>query len=330
MVGGCVHGLQDGRIFDRNQRKQVLTVIAISDNLPGVELRQLTTFVAVAEEGSFTRAADRLHVVQSAVSAGVRNLEKDLGAMLFDRSTHSVKLTDAGRALLPEARATLAGAQAARDAVDEARGGLRGTVVLGSMQAQGMRAINLAAVLAAFRAEHPRVEVAIRHAGSSEMAREVLDGRLDLAFVALPGDAPPGLKLIPLASEPIMLAVPAGHPLARRAGVKLASLREETMVDLPPSWGIRMAVDRSFTAAGATRTIAYEVNDTATMVEFIRNALAIGMLPQSMVETEDGIAFVAIRDHPPQFQTGTVIPANRQLSAATRAMLETIERHTSA
>ncbi|MDQ6778327.1 MAG: LysR family transcriptional regulator, partial [Actinomycetota bacterium] len=69
-----------------------------------MELRQLATFVAVAEESSFTRAAHRLHVVQSAVSAGVRNLEKELGAMLFDRSTHSVKLTDAGRALLPESR----------------------------------------------------------------------------------------------------------------------------------------------------------------------------------------------------------------------------------
>jgi DNA-binding transcriptional LysR family regulator len=294
-----------------------------------VELRQLATFVAVAEEGSFTRAADRMHVVQSAVSAGVRKLEKDLGVMLFDRSTHSVKLTDAGRALLPEARATLAAAQAARDAVDEARGGLRGTVVLGTMQAQGMRAINLVAVLAAFRTEHPGVEVAIRHSGgSSEMAREVIDGRLDLAFVALPGGAPPGLKLIPLASEPIMLAVPAGHPLAGRAGVPLASLRDQTLVDLPAGWGIRIAVDRSFASAGVTRSIAFEVNDTATMVEFIRNGLAIGMLPQSLVETTGEIVFVPIRDHPPQFQTAIAIPANRRLSAATRAMLETIEHHT--
>src|SRR3954447_5122037 len=110
-----------------------------------MELRQLATFVAVAEERSFTRAADRLHVVQSAVSAGLRKLEKELGASLFDRSTHSVTLTDAGLALLPEARATLAAAAAARDAVDEVRGGLRGTVALGTMQAQGMRAIGLPA-----------------------------------------------------------------------------------------------------------------------------------------------------------------------------------------
>jgi DNA-binding transcriptional LysR family regulator len=294
-----------------------------------MELRQLATFVAVAEESSFTRASDRLRIVQSAVSAGLRKLEAELGAMLFDRSTHSVKLTDAGRALLPEARATLAAAQAARDAVDEARGGLRGTVVLGTMQAQGMRAIDLAGVLAAFRAEHSGVELKIRHTGgSSEMTREVREGRLDLAFVALPGDAPPGVELIPLAREPIMLAVPAGHPLAKRAGINLAALSEEALVDLPAGWGIRMAVDRSFAAAGVTRTITYEVNDTATMVEFIRTGLATGMLPRSLVETTEEIAFIPIRDHPPQFQTAIAVPANRRLSAATRAMLDTIKRHT--
>lgn len=294
-----------------------------------MELRQLATFVAVAEEGSFTRAADRLHVVQSAVSAGVRNLEKELGVMLFDRSTHSVKLTDAGRALLPEARATLAAAQAAKDAVDEARGGLRGTVVLGTMQAQGMRAIDLAGILAAFRAEHPAVEVEIRHVGgSSDMAHEVRDGRLDLAFVALPGDGPSGLELIPLAREPIMLAIAARHPLADRSDIELAALRNETLVDLPTGWGIRMAVNRSFAAAGVTRTVTYEVNDTATMIDFIRNGLAIGLLPRSLVETTEDIAFVPIRDHPPQFHTAIAIPANRLLAAATRAMLETIKRHT--
>src|ERR1700760_85732 len=102
--------------------------------MPGVELRQLATFVAVAEEGSFTRAADRLHVVQSAVSAGVRSLERELDARLFDRSTHKVALSDAGRALLPEARATLASAAAARDAVDAVKGAVRGTIILGTLQ----------------------------------------------------------------------------------------------------------------------------------------------------------------------------------------------------
>jgi len=296
-----------------------------------VELRQLATFVAVAEEGSFTRAADRLHVVQSAVSAGVRNLEKELGTMLFDRSTHSTRLTDSGRALLPEARATLAAAQAAKDAVDEVSGGLRGTVVLGTMQAPGMRAVDLTGLLAAFRAEHPGVAVEVRHSGgSSEMGREVAEGSMDLAFVALPGEGRPGLELIPITSEPIMLAVAAGNPLAKRTDIDLSALDGETLVDLPPGWGIRMAVDRSFAAAGVTRTITYEVNDTATMIDFIRNGLAIGMMPRSLVETSGDIASVPIRDHPPEFRTTIAIPANRPLSAATQAMLETIKRHTGA
>jgi DNA-binding transcriptional LysR family regulator len=88
-----------------------------------------------------------------------------------------------------------------------------------------------------------------------------------------------------------------------------------------------MAVDRSCAAAGVTRTIAYEVNDTATMVEFIRTGLAVGMLPASLVDNADEIAFVPIRNHPPQFRTAIAIPANRRLSAATRALLETIKRH---
>src|ERR671936_574108 len=108
-----------------------------------MELRHLATFVAVAEEGGFTRAADRLHVVQSAASAGVRTLERELGATLFDRTTHQVTLTDAGRALLPEARAALAAARAAREAVDEVRGGLRGTVTLGIMQAHALGAVDI-------------------------------------------------------------------------------------------------------------------------------------------------------------------------------------------
>ena len=127
------------------------------------------------------------------------------------------------------------------------------------------------------------VEVEIRQSGgSSEMAREVREGRLDLAFVALPGDGPSGLELIPLAREPIMLAVPAEHPLASRADIELAALRDETLVDLAAGWGIRIAVDRSFAAAGVTRTITSEVNDTATMIDFIRNGLAIGLLPRSL------------------------------------------------
>ncbi len=279
-------------------------------------------------EGSFTRAADRLHVVQSAVSAGVRNLERELQARLFDRSTHKVALSDAGRALLPEARATLAAAAAARDAVDAVSGGVRGTVVLGTMQAQGMRAIDVAQLLAEFRSAHPHVDVQIRHPGGSrETAARVRDGQLDLAFVALPDRRFPGLELVPLAAEPIVLAVAADHPVAARRHVELAALRGQTIVDFPDGWGIRMANDRAFAAAGVTRTIAYEVNDTASVIGFIRHGLAIGLLPASLIENADGIVFVPIRGRAPQFLTAVATPSNRRPSAATRALLQALEHH---
>ena len=120
----------------------------------------------------------------------IRTLERELDSRLFERTTHHVGLTDAGAALLPEARRTLAAAAAALEAVDQVRGGLRGTVTLGTMQAQAMGAVTLAELIAAFREQHPGVEVRLRQAGSLEMAAAVRDGPLDLAFVGIGRRAP--------------------------------------------------------------------------------------------------------------------------------------------
>jgi DNA-binding transcriptional LysR family regulator len=296
-----------------------------------VELRQLAVFVAVAEEGSFTRAADRLHVVQSAVSAGVRSLERELGASLFDRSTHRVQLTDAGTALLPEARTTLAAATAARDAVDAVRGGIRGTVLLGTMQAQGMRAIGVPELLAEFRHDHPLVQVHIRHAagGSTEMATQVREGRLDLAFVSLPASELPGVALTPLSREPLMVLAPATHRLAQRKSIPIAALADEPLAEFPPGWGLRTVSDRAFAAAGVTRTIAFEVNDTASVIEFVRHGLALSLLPASFVRDSSELKLIPIRGRAPQFVTSLAAPSNRRLTAAAQALLRTITTHAS-
>ena len=291
-----------------------------------MELRQLAVFVAVAEEGSFTRAADRLHVVQSAVSAGVRNLERELGATLFDRSTHRVALTDAGTALLPEARATLTAATAARDAVDAVRGGLRGTVVLGTMQAQGMRKIGVPELLAGFRHDHPLVQVHVRHAagGSTEMAMQVGDGRLDLAFVSLAANQLPGVELTALSSEPMMVLAPATHRLAKRRSIPISALADEPLVEFPAGWGLRMVSDRAFVAAGVTRTITFEVNDTASVIEFVRHGLALSLLPASFVGNRTGLALIPLRGPVSEFRTAVAAPSNRRLSAAARTLLDAI------
>ena len=212
-----------------------------------MELRQLRAFIAVVDEGSFTLAADRLHLVQSSVSAAIRGLEAELGRQLFDRSTRSVSLSDAGQALLPEARRVLAAVAGAHDAVAQVDSGLRGSVVLGTMQAQAMHAINVPLLLKAFRADHPAVQVSVRHAGgSNEIARHVRDGRLDLAFLASPDHELPGLTLAPLASEPMMLACASDHPLAALDRVDLKAVAPEPFVELPTGWGTRAAADRAF------------------------------------------------------------------------------------
>jgi DNA-binding transcriptional LysR family regulator len=292
-----------------------------------VELRHLTTFVAVAEQGSFTRASERLNVVQSAVSAGVRSLERELGTPLFDRTTHQVELTDAGHALLPAARATLAAARAAREAVDQVRGGLRGTVTLGIMQTDALGGIDIAELLAAFRADHPQVELHARQGSSAQMAEQVRDGRLDFAFLALPSRRATALELTPVGREVMALAVHDGHALARRTHVELAALTEEAFADGPPDWGTRIAVDRAFAAAGLQRRVTLAVNDAQTLVAFVRHGLAAAFLPPSFIHDRRGIALVPVRHHAPVFASYIAAPTTRRPGAAAAALLALAKDH---
>jgi DNA-binding transcriptional LysR family regulator len=182
-------------------------------------------------------------------------------------------------------------------------------------------------MLADFRANHPGVEVHIRHAagGSREMALNVREGRLDLAFVAVPGADLPGIKLTPLIREPIVLVAAATHPLAQRKTVALSDLSTQTTAEFPDGWGVRIANDRAFAAARLTRTITYEVNDTASLVGFVRHGLAVAAMPPTLVDARDGLVLIPIRDHRTEFVTTIATPSNRRLSAAARALLETIK-----
>jgi DNA-binding transcriptional LysR family regulator len=294
-----------------------------------MDLRQLAIFVAVAEEHSFTRAAERLGTAQSAVSAAVRKLEADLDAELLHRTTRRVELSDAGQVLLPEARRTLASAASARAAIEDVRGGLRGTVNLGTMQAQVMPVVSVGAIIAGFRVDHPDVHISLLHTsgGSSELAEMVRDGRLDLALVGLPEQPLRGLRLTPVASEPIMLACCADHRLARRSSVELAALAGEQFADMPPSWGTRMAADRAFGRAGIPRTIEFEVSDTESVVDLVRHGLAIATLPASLIRDRAGIVSIALRPPGVAFTTSVASPTSRPMSTASRALMEGILRY---
>ncbi|MGW2612476.1 LysR substrate-binding domain-containing protein [Streptomyces mirabilis] len=180
-----------------------------------MELRQLVYFVTVAEELHFGRAAERLHIVQSAVSQQIRRLERELGAELFDRSPRHVRLTGAGERLLPEARTVLA-------AVDRARAAVAPAEVLRLGTSTGLGA-HLDRVLAGFAERKPTVQVELVSLPARERLARVVDGRLDAAFVR--GAEPlAGVRVLPLWPDPLVAALPAGHPLAAREGIDLAEL----------------------------------------------------------------------------------------------------------
>lgn len=284
-----------------------------------MELRQLRTFLAVAEEQSFTRAADRLYVVQSAVSATLQTLERELGAPLFDRSSHPVSLTDAGRALLSEARKTLAAAEAAVAAVDEVRGGLRGTVQLGIMQRR-RGAVSIAGIIREFGTEHPAVRVEVRHAGGSgEMAEQVRTGALDLAFVALPGEGPDGVALTTLSREPMSLVCHRSHPMAGEPEIRLADLADVVFADVPPTWGTRILLEKALAEAHIRHEVRYEINDMASVVDFVEQDLAVAVMPASFVPPHPNVRLIPVSDAP-SFVVSLATPSDRSGSAASVAL----------
>ncbi|MFI9006935.1 LysR family transcriptional regulator [Actinosynnema sp. NPDC053489] len=283
-----------------------------------MELRQLEYFVAVAEECHFTRAARRMHVAQSGLSASIRALEVELGAPLFVRSTRQVELTQAGRALLVEARRVLGTIDAARDAVAAVQGLLRGSLAVGSIQC--LHAVHLPAVLARFHELHPGVELRLRQAGSAELVDLVRAGRLDLAFVT-PGGAGDDLKVSTLSTEPLVLACAPELPLAERESVRLAELAGQAFVDFNPGWGTRDEVDRALATAGVDRRVAVEVNDVHSLLDFVGFDLGVALVPASFAAKRTRARFVELVDAP---TVETAVVSAPAVSAAASVLLDMV------
>jgi DNA-binding transcriptional LysR family regulator len=186
----------------------------------GVELRQLAYFTAVAEELNFARAAQRLHIVQPAVSQQIRRLERDLGVQLFDRTSRRVRLTAAGECLLPEARAVLAAAEKTRQVAAELAGG--GLLRLGTSQGLGDR---LTQVLDELARTTPALRVELVGAPAERRLAMVRSGQLDAAFVRATPRAR-DVEVLPLWDDPLAAALPAGHPLAAHPALDLRQLRD--------------------------------------------------------------------------------------------------------
>jgi DNA-binding transcriptional LysR family regulator len=282
-----------------------------------VELRHLEHFVAVAEERNFTRAAQRLHLVQSALSVSIRALERELHAQLFERTTREVRLTDAGRLLLPEARRTLDAAAAAQAVVLGAQAGLRGTLRLGMMQVIGVA--DIGSLIAQFHRERPLVDIKPTTApgGSAAMISDVRGGALDAAFVAVSGPDQPGLTVTTLASEPVLLGCPPDHPLARRSVVSVSELADEPFVDYTPGWGTRTIADQLFARVGVDRSIGIEVPDSSIQASLVRAGLGLAILPESMIASA-GLTGIPLRPAA-VFTVAFIVAADRPPSPVTQA-----------
>jgi len=245
-----------------------------------MEMRQLEYFIAVAEEASFTRAADRVHISQSGVSAQVRQLEHDLGAALLDRSGRETTLTAAGSAAIGPARAVLAAAGAVRQAVDEVNGLLRGRLVIGMVTA--CTVTPLFEALAAFHRAHPGVEISLLEGNSDVLASQVRAGLADLALIGSAGAPPEDLDSLTIISEPLAAAVPPGHPLAGRDRVTLPELAGYPIVSLPEGTGIRAVFDQSCLAGGIRPDIALQATAPGTVADLAVRGLGVAILSQSM------------------------------------------------
>lgn len=247
-----------------------------------MDLRQIEHFVTVAAEQSFTRAAQRLNIVQSGLSASIRTLEEELGAPLLLRTTRRVDLTAIGRAFLVEARHVLAAANEARQVVAQMISLQRGTLSIGAIPGLAPL-INIPELLGQFCEAHPCIEIRLISDGSLRLIDGVRTGEFDLAFTQFVGRTPPGIRARMLAREPLVAVCATGHALAGRPSATLRDLVAETFVELRRDWGVRQLIDQSFSESRLTRKIGFEVNDLDTQLDLVGHGLGIALVPKAMI-----------------------------------------------
>lgn len=246
-----------------------------------MELRHLRYFAAVADELNFTRAAQTLHVAQSAVSAQVHDLEQQIGVALFDRNSRRVRLTPAGKAFQESARRLL---QAADDAVRQAR--RVGQAGYGTL-AVGFSGVHshewMPRILRRFRQAYPATEVTLSEMVPAVQIEALLARKLDVGFIgAIEARPPPGLHVECIAEERPLLGVPSDHPLACRVAVKLSVLRDEAFI-LPSrqnSPNFRAWLARLFQAGGFVPRIVQEVDRVRTGVQYVAAGFGLSIFPE--------------------------------------------------
>jgi DNA-binding transcriptional LysR family regulator len=287
-----------------------------------VELRQIEHFLAVVEEGSFTRAAARIFMVQSSLSASVLALERELGTELFIRGRRGAELTDAGRAFLEPARSALQSAERARDAVADVKGLLRGSVRIATMPVAIPRSVDLIETIRRFHELHPGVHVQVVPTDSKSMVDLVTDGQVDFAITPRVSQASSSLRFEPLISTDIVIVCPVGHHLAGRRDLDLRDAAAETIIDFPCGWRSRELFDDALAERGLRRQISLEVNDWLGILTMVQRGVGITYGPRACVDTATfgGVAIATLAD-PPLWELGVASRDEALRGAAGRAFL---------
>lgn len=252
-----------------------------------MELRQLRYAVAVATHRHFTRAAAAVPVAQPALSHQIKLLEQELGVELFERSRSGARLTEAGEIFILRARRALAEMDAAREEIAALNGLTAGRLVLGAMQA--LAGLDLPRLIAAFHAAYPGVDVSLREESARDMLTLAARGEIDLAIAALDVEPPAGLEAIPLVREPVLVAMPAAHPLAALETVPVPQLRGETFIFFKPGTGLRAVSDRAAEQAGFVPHVGFQTSSHDRLLALVSEGLGVAFVPAS-----------AVSDPPPQ------------------------------
>jgi len=243
-----------------------------------MELRHLRYFVAVAEEGSLTNAAERrLHTAQPSLSRQIRDLELEVGVKLLERGARGIELTTAGRTFLDHARLALLQVEAAGEAARRAAQPEKGAFVIGFLAGQEL--VWLPEALRILREEEPGIEITLASQSSPELAGALMRGKVDVAFLRRETQAP-GLVFKLLIKEPLVAVLPAGHRLAARREIRPQDLASETYITPTRVAPVLKAVIENYaTKSGIVLTPAYDAENLSSVMSLVASTGGITLLP---------------------------------------------------
>ncbi|UTA47283.1 LysR family transcriptional regulator [Simiduia sp. 21SJ11W-1] len=251
-----------------------------------MDVRQLRMFVAVVDSGSFTGAAEKLHIAQSAVSIAIKKLEADLGITLFDRAERQIRLTAEGEVLNTQARQLLQAFNQTRQQLQELKGGERGTVRLGTSAMLG--SYYLPRRIAAFRARYPGITFQVNGEGTNRAQAQLMAGEIDMAMINLTR-VPEALAAYPLINEPIVACVAKDHPLATRKAIDFATFARQPLALYGEGYYLRELVNDQCAQLQLAPEVVLETNILRLMMSLVLAKEAVGFALARVAEQEPGL-----------------------------------------